>query len=145
MKVRRGEPRDAAAIASVLLSAFAEYELLYTPAAFTATTPSRVEIEQRIREGPVWIAVCDDVVVGTVSAMRRAEQLLHQQGHVLRVPPPVESGFHRTAAACAQPPSQVRVGPQAVDLVRQRVLAALPLPRLQAGARRISLGLRSSP
>ncbi len=75
MKVRRAEPRDAAAIASVLRSAFAEYELLYTPAAFTATTPSRVEIEQRIREGPVWIAVCDDVVVGTVSAMRRAEQL----------------------------------------------------------------------
>ena len=75
MRVRRAGPEDAAAIALVLRTAFAEYESVYTPAAFAATTPSSAEIEHRLGEGPVWIALCDDVVIGTVSAVPRAKGL----------------------------------------------------------------------
>ncbi len=71
----RAEPADAAAIAAVLAAAFREFEPLYTPAAFRATTPTAAEIEARWSEGPVWIARLGGAAVGTVGAVERAEEL----------------------------------------------------------------------
>ena len=73
--IRAARPSDAPTIGSVLRAAFAEYESCYTPAAFAATTPSGEEVERRLGEGPVWVALLDDVIVGTVSAVPRAEAL----------------------------------------------------------------------
>jgi putative acetyltransferase len=66
--IRLAVPADAAAIASVLYESFAEYKPAYTPAAFAATTPSAGAIEQRFQEGPIWVALRQGAVVGTVSA-----------------------------------------------------------------------------
>ena len=75
LEIRRAELWDAAAIEAVLRAAFEEYRSLYTPAALAATTPQRSEIEQRIREGPVWVATRSGAMIGTVSAVPRDKQL----------------------------------------------------------------------
>src|SRR5947209_8522736 len=72
MHLRIAVADDAAAIAAVLSAAFAAYRSLYTPAAFTATTPTSEQIQHRMREGPVWVAVQHDAIVGTVSAVPQA-------------------------------------------------------------------------
>jgi len=68
-------PGDAPSIASLLHDAFAEYEPLYTPEAFAATTPTSDQIEGRFTGGPVWVALYDDSIVGTVSAVPKGEGL----------------------------------------------------------------------
>src|SRR4051794_28572450 len=73
--VRLAAPTDASAIATVLQEAFAEYASLYTPEALAATTPRAEQIKIRMSEGPVWVAVLEGAVVGTVAAATRAEGL----------------------------------------------------------------------
>jgi len=75
VRVCRAGCNDAPAIALVLQAAFAEYECLYTRAAFAATTPPTEEIVRRLGEGPTWIALLHRTVVGTVSAVLREEAL----------------------------------------------------------------------
>jgi ribosomal protein S18 acetylase RimI-like enzyme len=67
--VRRATLQDSDAIASVLRHAFAEFEPQYTPAAFAATVPRAAEIRARYDEGPAWVGVCCDQIVGTVAAV----------------------------------------------------------------------------
>ncbi|HLZ46621.1 MAG TPA: GNAT family N-acetyltransferase [Gemmatimonadales bacterium] len=74
-QIRRADCSDASAIVSVLRVAFAEYESLYTPRAFAATTPTADELSRRLNEGPTWIALFHHTVVGTVSAVQRGEIL----------------------------------------------------------------------
>ncbi len=64
---------DASQIASVLLESFIEYEDLYTPDGFAATTPDNASILNRMKEGPVWVAMLGTSVVGTASAVARGE------------------------------------------------------------------------
>lgn len=66
---------DVTAIASVLRESFAEFEDLYTPPAFTATTPSSEIILLRLDEGPIWVATSDGIVIGTVSVVGKDEGL----------------------------------------------------------------------
>jgi ribosomal protein S18 acetylase RimI-like enzyme len=66
---------EAAPIASVLRQAFTEYEPLYTRAAFAATTPTASQLEERWREGPVWVAVLHPDIVGTVAAVSTSSGL----------------------------------------------------------------------
>lgn len=73
LPIRTATSADAAPIASVLHQAFIEYEALYTPEAFAATTPSADQILNRLSEGPVWIALHNDHIVGTVAAVPRTE------------------------------------------------------------------------
>ncbi|MCI0708724.1 MAG: GNAT family N-acetyltransferase [Chloroflexi bacterium] len=73
--IRLAIPEDAIAIASVLHESFVEFEALYTPAAFTATTPSSEIILRRLDEGPIWVATSDGIVVGTVSVVGKSEGL----------------------------------------------------------------------
>ena len=44
---------------------------IYTDEAFAATTPTSEQIERRMSEGPVWLALLDGAVVGTISAAPR--------------------------------------------------------------------------
>jgi len=62
---------EAADVARVLRDAFEPYRPLYTPEAFAATTPSEVELRQRWHEGPVWVALEGDRIIGTVAAVPR--------------------------------------------------------------------------
>jgi GNAT superfamily N-acetyltransferase len=66
---------DAAAIAALLYDAFKEYKQLYTEKAFAATTPSQLEIEDRINKNAVWLAVSDNKIIGTASVFPRYEEL----------------------------------------------------------------------
>ncbi|HYP19476.1 MAG TPA: GNAT family N-acetyltransferase [Chloroflexia bacterium] len=75
IQVRTAVPEDAPAIAAVLVAAFAEYEPAYTPQALAATTPTSEQIRPRFDEGPVWVALLDGAIVGTVSAVPKGERL----------------------------------------------------------------------
>jgi GNAT superfamily N-acetyltransferase len=73
--VRRAVTDEAPIIARVLFQAFVEFEVQYTPAAFAATTPMSDQIQERWREGPVWVAALGDQLVGTICAVPKSEGL----------------------------------------------------------------------
>lgn len=75
IEIRLATKEDASQIASVLEAAFEEYRSLYTEQGFAATTPTADQIQSRMLEGPIWIALVDRVVVGTASAVLRVEEL----------------------------------------------------------------------
>lgn len=67
VEVRLAKPDDSDAIAEVLREAFGVYKNEYTPEAFEIVTPRADEISARFDEGPQWVAVNDNEIVGTVS------------------------------------------------------------------------------
>ena len=76
MKIRLAASSDASAVANLIFQSFLEYKSSYTDEAFAATCPSSIEVENRLAEGPVWIAVEDETVVGTVSGIPVGNALL---------------------------------------------------------------------
>ena len=68
-------PADASRVVSVLRESFVEYETLYTPEGFAATTPADESVLDRMKEGPVWVALLDHSVAGTASVVGRGEDL----------------------------------------------------------------------
>ena len=75
IQIRLATPLDLPAIASVLYESFIEYKSLYTPEGFSATTPDSERLIVRIKEGPVWIVLIDDELIGTVSAVMKGNSL----------------------------------------------------------------------
>lgn len=75
IEIRMAVPSDAPSIAAVLLESFAEYRASYTDEAFAATTPTGEQIERRMDEGPVWVALSVEGVVGTVSVVPHVDAL----------------------------------------------------------------------
>jgi GNAT superfamily N-acetyltransferase len=73
--IRRAAADEALRIARLLYQAFVEFEALYTPAAFAATTPASNQIQKRLSEGPVWVAAQADQLLGTLSAIPKSEGL----------------------------------------------------------------------
>ncbi len=67
--IRLACSEDSIAIALVLRESFAEYEHLYTKAAYDVTTPEAGAVRDRMKEGPMWVATEDGQVVGTASAL----------------------------------------------------------------------------
>ncbi len=59
----------------MLLESFVEYKALYTDAGYAATTPASDQVFERLKEGPVWVAVHYEVIVGTASAVRQGDRL----------------------------------------------------------------------
>ena len=74
-QIRIADSGEAGAIAAVLYEAFREFEPLYTAEGFAATTPKREQILERMSEGPVWVALVDGEIVGTVSVVLKREAL----------------------------------------------------------------------
>jgi GNAT superfamily N-acetyltransferase len=74
-EIRLALPGEAQSIASVLEQAFIEYKQLYTPEAYRITTPRGDQIQDRWAEGPVWVAVMDGRLAGTISAVPVREGL----------------------------------------------------------------------
>ena len=75
IEIRLAESDDAAAIAFLLAEAFAEYRSLYTPDGYAATAISRAEVVRRIEEGPVWVALSGELILGTVSVVPKGGSL----------------------------------------------------------------------
>jgi len=68
VRIRKAKQGDSAAIELLLRESFREYKPAYTPQAFDITTPGKHEIENRIKEWTVWVALHANLIVGTVSA-----------------------------------------------------------------------------
>jgi GNAT superfamily N-acetyltransferase len=75
VEIRRANQRDAAAIELLIRESFHEHEPAYTPQAFDLATPREHEIEKRIKEWAVWVAVRANVIVGTISAYSEGSSL----------------------------------------------------------------------
>lgn len=75
IRIRRAEFRDASAIALLLAEAFTEYQPLYTSSGYEATVITSQQVMTRVKEGSVWIAVLDELVVGTISVVPKGESL----------------------------------------------------------------------
>lgn len=73
--IRLAAPDDAAQIASVLYESFVEYKSSYTDEGFAATTPNGAQVQSRIEERLVWVAVLDGAIVGTISAVDKGDAL----------------------------------------------------------------------
>ena len=71
VRIRIAPEEEAPEVAKVLCEAFREFEPLYTPAGFAATALNGDQVRIRMREGPVWIALYDHGLVGTVAAQRK--------------------------------------------------------------------------
>ena len=89
-QTRLALPTDIPAIASVLLQSFTEFEPLYTPGGFAATTPTAEQITARWHEGPVWISLLNSEIIGTVSAVPDGDSLYVRSMAVL----PAARGHH---------------------------------------------------
>ena len=75
VRIRRANQRDAAEIELLIREAFLEHEPAFTPEAFITAMPGKPEIEKRIEDWAVWIAVTANAIVGTVSAQARGRRL----------------------------------------------------------------------
>ena len=73
--IRRSTPSDADAISEVLRAAFTPFKDGCTPGAFKAITPTADEIRERYNEGPIWVALVGDRIIGTVSTIPEPEWL----------------------------------------------------------------------
>ena len=73
LHIRRAKADDAWTIASVLYASFVEYESSYTAEAFAATTSTCEQVQHRMSEGPMWVALQGDNIVGTVSVVPKSE------------------------------------------------------------------------
>jgi len=75
IETRLAESRDAPAIATLLADSFAEYKSLYTSEGYAATAITSEQVANRISEGPVWVALADESVAGTVSVVVKSGSL----------------------------------------------------------------------
>jgi len=75
IRIRRAEDVDAEAIAALMFASFVEYRSLYTPEGFAATAITAKEVSIRSGEGPVWVAVSGELIVGTVSVVSKGDAL----------------------------------------------------------------------
>jgi len=73
--IRFATPDDSETISSLLLEAFSPFRFQYTGGAFEFTTPGAHLIRERFAEGPIWVAVDGDLIIGTVSALPEPDRL----------------------------------------------------------------------
>lgn len=75
LEIRLAEAHEADAISRILHAAFLEYKPFYTVDGFAATALNPLKIQERLREGPVWIASLAGQDTGTVAAVRNGEAI----------------------------------------------------------------------
>jgi ribosomal protein S18 acetylase RimI-like enzyme len=75
VEIRLAIPEESAIISGILGEAFAEFKTDYTPDAFVVVTPPADEVAGRFDEGPIWVAVNEGEIVGTVSVIPEPEWL----------------------------------------------------------------------
>jgi ribosomal protein S18 acetylase RimI-like enzyme len=75
IEVRMAGAEDASAVAAVLKRAFIEYRESYTQDGFIATVLTKDKVETHMTEGPMWVALDSEEIVGTVAAVSQGEVL----------------------------------------------------------------------
>jgi ribosomal protein S18 acetylase RimI-like enzyme len=75
VEIRLAIEEDAEDISEILRLSFAEFESDYTPAAYAIVTPPAEEITGRFAEGPMWVAVRNGQLTGTVSVVPETDRL----------------------------------------------------------------------
>jgi len=75
IEIRMAWHSEAAAISALIYNAFADQKVKYTDGAFAVTTPGVAEIEERIKDKTVWVAIINNSIVGTASCLSRGEGL----------------------------------------------------------------------
>jgi len=75
LKIIKAKPKYAEEISDVLKKSFIEFESKYTTKAFKDTTPNREKVLERLKEGPIWIVLLNEKIVGTVSVVPRKNGL----------------------------------------------------------------------
>jgi ribosomal protein S18 acetylase RimI-like enzyme len=75
IEIRRATVDEADAVAAIILKAFAPFKEQYTAGAFEYTTPTAEVVRGRLDEGPIWVAISGDEVIGTVSCLPEGERL----------------------------------------------------------------------
>jgi GNAT superfamily N-acetyltransferase len=71
--LRAASHADADLIAGILVDSFVEYEPLYTPEGFAATALNARDVTARLAEGPIWLALSDNQLVGTMSVVLKGD------------------------------------------------------------------------
>lgn len=66
-EICRAAPEDAPAIAKLLYESFVAFEPLYTVGGFKATALTAPQVLERMQEGPVWVALRNGQILGTVA------------------------------------------------------------------------------
>jgi ribosomal protein S18 acetylase RimI-like enzyme len=69
IEYRLARPDESEAISELLLESFGLFEAEYTPGAFEYTTPNTEVVRGRFEEGPVWVAMDGNTMIGTVSGL----------------------------------------------------------------------------
>lgn len=75
VEIRLAGSDDVSGIATLLAESFAEYRSQYTQRGFEATVLNVELVANRLAEGPIWVAVRNALVMGTVSAVRKGDAL----------------------------------------------------------------------
>lgn len=75
ISIRMAEHKEAQMISALIYDSFVDERSKYTDGAFAITTPGVVEIEERIKNKTVWVAVRNGKIIGTASCMPRGESL----------------------------------------------------------------------
>ncbi len=75
LEIRPAQPEESGTIARILRESFARFESDYTPEAMQAVTPTPDEVMSRFDEGPIWVAVDEGEIVGTVSVLPEPDWL----------------------------------------------------------------------
>ena len=73
--IRSASQADTEAIARILFDSFIEFEPLYTLEGFAATALNARNVATRLMEGPVWVALSNDQVVGTMSVVLKNDSV----------------------------------------------------------------------
>ena len=74
IEYRLARPEESDAISELLLESFGLFEAEYTPGAFKYTTPDTEEVRGRFDEGPIWVAMDQGSMIGTVSGMAETDR-----------------------------------------------------------------------
>jgi ribosomal protein S18 acetylase RimI-like enzyme len=75
LRIRRAVSFDTASISSILFESFIELQPQYTQEGFWATACSPDHILARLEEGPIWVVLLNENMVGTVSVVARGQEL----------------------------------------------------------------------
>ena len=75
LHIRMANESESQFISELLHQAFIQFKLLYTKEGYEATAIEGAEVLKRMKEGPVWVAVKDGNIIGTVAAVEKENGL----------------------------------------------------------------------
>jgi N-acetylglutamate synthase-like GNAT family acetyltransferase len=85
IRIRPANQKDVKMIVELLYESFVEYKSMYTSEAFAATTHGVIEIENRVNNKNVWVALYNNRIAATISLKLFDERLFIRSLAVLPV------------------------------------------------------------